>query len=155
MRDVSKAISPNHRWGSRIVVVLFTVVVAPLVLTLLYTCYDPQGANPYFPGCYFKEWTSLHCPGCGATRSLYSLLHLEFMQAIAYNPFFVLVLPYLLYSVAGMLYSTWTGKTAPGYRMPPWAAKYLLIVILSYWLMRNIDVYPLNLLAPHDLNGPI
>jgi hypothetical protein len=78
-------------------------------------------------------------------------LHLDILQALAYNPFFVIVLPYLIYSVVGMLYTMWTGKRVPGYRLPGWSSKCLLIVILAYWILRNVDVYPLNLLAPHDL----
>lgn len=152
MNDAPAKKSRNHRWGSRILVVLFVAIFAPLALTLLYTYFDPRGTNPFFPGCYLKQWTNLNCPGCGATRSLYSLLHLDLAQAFAYNPFFVIILPYLVFSVAGMLYTQWTGLPAPGYRLPRWTPKYLLMVILAYWLLRNIDIYPLNLLAPHDLN---
>jgi hypothetical protein len=154
MNDQSAISSPNHRWGSRVLVVLFVALVAPLALTLLYVYYDPRGVNPYFPGCYFKEWTGLSCPGCGATRSLYSLLHLDLMQALAYNPFFVLILPYLLFGLAEMLYTVWTGKRPRGARAPRWTTKFLLIVIFAYWILRNIDVYPLTLLAPHELNLP-
>lgn len=146
--------TPDPRWANRIIVVLFTMILAPLGLTLLYVYYDPRGTNPYFPGCFFKEWTSLNCPGCGATRCLYSLLHLDIAQALAYNPLFVIILPYLILSGVGMLYTFWTGRHAPGYRMPSGAAKYILVVVFAYWIMRNIDVYPLNLLAPHELNLP-
>jgi hypothetical protein len=143
--------APNRRWGNRIIVVLFTMVFAPLGLTLLYRYYDPNGTNPYFPGCYFKEWTTLNCPGCGATRSVYALLHFDFAQALAYNPLFVLALPYLLFAVGCMLFTLWTGKRAPGGRMPLWATKWVFVLIIGYWILRNIDVYPLNLLAPHAL----
>jgi len=154
MNETPASKTPDRRWGNRIIVVLFTMILAPLGLTLLYVYYDPRGTNSYFPGCFFKEWTSLNCPGCGATRCLYSLLHLEVAQALAYNPLFVIVLPYLIFSAAGMLYSLWTGRRAPGYRMPSGAAKYILVVVFAYWILRNIDVYPLNLLAPHELNLP-
>ena len=145
--------SPHRRWGNRIIVVLFTMIFAPLGLTLLYVFYDPNGDNPFFPNCYFKQWTTLNCPGCGATRCLYSLLHLDLAQALAYNSLFVIALPFLIYGVAGMMYTLWTGNRAPG-RMPGWASKGVVFVILAYWLLRNIDVYPLNMLAPHVLILP-
>jgi len=151
MHDTEATRSPNQRWANRIIVVLFTTILAPLGLSLLYFYYDPTGSNPFFPSCFFKELTTLNCPGCGATRSLYSLLHLDIMQALAYNPFFVIVLPYLIYSLVGMLYTMWTGKRGPGYRMPSWTSKCLLFAIIAYWILRNIDVFPFNLLAPHDL----
>jgi hypothetical protein len=142
--------SRSRHWGNRIIVVLFTMVFAPLGLALLYRYYDPNGTNPYFPGCYFQEWTTLHCPGCGATRSLHALLHLDLAQAFAYNPLFVVALPYLLFAVGCMLFTLWTGKRAGG-RIPPWATKWVVVLIVAYWILRNIDVVPLNLLAPHAL----
>ena len=142
----------NSRWGNRILVVLFTMVVAPLGLTLLYTHYNPTGENAYFPGCFFKEWTNLHCPVCGATRCLYAILHLDIEQALAWNPLFVILMPFLVFGALRTMYTMWTGKTAPGYRLPAWATKYLLGLILAYWILRNIPVYPLTLLAPHLLS---
>jgi hypothetical protein len=51
----------------------------------------------------------------------------------------------------GLAYSLWTGKTMPGPRLAPWMGKWILGFLIVYWIVRNIDVYPLNLLAPHPI----
>ena len=144
-----------RRWGVRILLVLFGAVVLPVVVTLLYT-YPPTDAGTFYPGCMFytisnKLGYALHCPGCGATRSSHSLLHGEFAQAFAWNPLFVILLPLIVYSAGRSAYTAWTGKPAPGYRLPMWTAKVLLWTVLAYWIARNIPVEPFNLLAPHAI----
>lgn len=145
---------PHGRWGPRIVVVVVGAIVAPLALTLLYNCYTPDGTNTYFPGCYFNSMTGLHCPGCGATRALYSVLHFDFWQALAYNPLFVIILPFLIYGLFRMAWKMWTGNDAPGYGMPRWMTKYVLWTILTYWVIRNIPYPPFDQLAPHSIAQP-
>ncbi|MBQ7049901.1 MAG: DUF2752 domain-containing protein [Firmicutes bacterium] len=36
--------------------------------------------------CLYLATTGLRCPGCGTTRMLLSLLHLDFPAAFSYNP---------------------------------------------------------------------
>lgn len=49
--------------------------------------------NPYaetiFPPCPLLHLTGWQCPGCGGTRSLYSLLHGDILGSIAMNPLVV------------------------------------------------------------------
>ena len=99
----------------------------------------------------FHLITGLHCPGCGATRCMHALLHGDILQALAYNPLFVLVLPCLLYGCWCTAYTLWTGKIASGPALPSWTGKVVLSVLIIYWIARNIDVYPLSLLAPHQI----
>lgn len=46
--------------------------------------------NPYaetiFPPCPLLHLTGWQCPGCGGTRSLYSLLHGDVLGSLAMNP---------------------------------------------------------------------
>lgn len=49
---------------------------------------------PFFPTdgigidlCWFKNLTGLPCPGCGLTRSIACLAHLEFAKSLRYHPF--------------------------------------------------------------------
>src|SRR5690606_15199079 len=48
------------------------------------------------PGCVFRALTGLFCPGCGATRALHELTHLDVAAAWDLNPLFVLALPIAL-----------------------------------------------------------
>lgn len=49
--------------------------------------------NPYtgtiFPPCPLLHLTGWQCPGCGGTRSLYSLLHGDILGSLAMNPLVV------------------------------------------------------------------
>ena len=140
---------PPTRWGTRIFLVLFAALIFPIGASIVYIF--PPSEYPFYPRCMFHWATGLHCPGCGATRCVHALLRLDFPQAFAYNPLFVLVLPLLIYSGATTAYSMWTGKRVGGIRLPAWGVALLIAALLAYWILRNIDAYPFSLLAPHEL----
>ncbi len=140
----------NHRrWGNRIIVVLVAAVAVPLGIVLLYNFSPSDPANSFFPGCTLQRLTGLHCPGCGATRCCHALIHGDLDQALAWNPVFVLMLPFLIYSAFDLLFTMWTGRRPFAYRTPGWAIKILAGVLIAFWIVRNIPVDPENPLAPH------
>lgn len=47
--------------------------------------------------CLFRNLFGTECCGCGMTRALFSLLHLDFGAAWSYNRLVVLAAPLLLY----------------------------------------------------------
>jgi hypothetical protein len=98
--------------------------------------FDPAETS-LFPPCPFHYLTGLYCPGCGSLRATHALLHGRFLEALDFNPLMVLLLPFLvLWGVRpGWLGDTWWG----------WG---LLGLIMMYWVVRNIPVFPFSLLAP-------
>src|ERR1700744_1203792 len=48
--------------------------------------------HPFYPICRFHQLTGLNCPGCGATRALYALLHGNFAAALRDNALFIFAL---------------------------------------------------------------
>lgn len=46
--------------------------------------------------CLFHIITGLYCPGCGAGRASYSILHGRFYAAFRYNPMYVILLRFLV-----------------------------------------------------------
>lgn len=48
----------------------------------------------FFPQCPLKWLTGLSCPGCGVQRALHALLNGHFAEALSYNYFFILSIPY-------------------------------------------------------------
>lgn len=70
-----------------IVKILCVTLLAGASLLILYHC-------PFF------YVLGIHCPGCGMTRALLSLLHLDITAAFYYHPLFPAVLLTALYPVA-------------------------------------------------------
>lgn len=72
-------------WGGAILLVLAIVVV--------YAVCDPA-TSAFFPRCPMKQLTGLSCPGCGFQRAFHAVLGGHLHEALSYNWFFVLSLPY-------------------------------------------------------------
>ena len=149
-----QARKPSTRWRARLVLVLLVAVVLPVGATLLYTFAPAE--HTFYPRCLLFALTGLHCPGCGSTRCTAALLHGNIEQAFAYNPLLVVALPLLIYGCCRSGIEIWTGRVIQKYRMPGWVLKCFAAILISYGIARNIDVYPLNLLAPHEITqqGP-
>lgn len=46
--------------------------------------------------CVFHAVTGYQCPGCGVTRMVYALAHLDLKAAFAANPFVLCLLPFMI-----------------------------------------------------------
>lgn len=73
---------------------LVLLLLAALLVVVFYF-FDPL-QYAFFPKCPFKLLTGYNCPGCGFQRAVHSLLHGDVIQAIKYNIFLVISMPYLL-----------------------------------------------------------
>ena len=98
---------------------------------MLYTF--PPGAYRFYPPCIFYAVTGLLCPGCGTTRALHQLLHGNVAEAFRLNPFlFVLMLGALVAAP-----SLVRGER-PSWLMKPWFAWTSLVVVMSWFVLRNV-----------------
>jgi hypothetical protein len=129
--------------------VLLTAAFLPVAAVVLYSV--PPTADSLYPRCLFHSLTGWHCPGCGTARCLHALLHGDLLQAAAYNALTVLLLPLLAAGVGWQGYVTLTGRPAGSWRLPAWSIRLLLVVILAFWFLRNLDSFPFRVLAPHPL----
>ena len=147
----------SNRRPQRIVLVLVVAVLAPIAASTLYA--NPPGERVglarFYPGCWFHEYTGWHCPGCGATRAVYALLHADLPQAFAWNQLFVILGPGILYGLWQMGYSAWTGRKAPGRTLSRRSSMIFIAVLVAYWIARNIPIEPVNPLAPHPLSQSV
>ena len=110
--------------------------------------------NPYsYPlPCIFYSVTGLYCPGCGAGRACYSILHLEFADAFCYNPLMTILLPLIgLYIAARMVDWIITGGNHVDRKINAKFLTWVLVVVVVYGVVRNIPVFPFTLLAPEGL----
>lgn len=93
--------------------------------------------------------TGYYCPGCGAGRACYAILHMQFYQAFRYNPLLVLILPWVIlyYLICGIQWLIY-GREKLSVNIPIWIPMTVLILMLVYGVARNIEVYPFTVLAP-------
>lgn len=134
---------PGRRHGQEAVLILGAILA---VLTFLFI-FDPAGTGLY-PPCPFHLITGLHCPGCGSLRALHQLLHGNLVGALGLNPLAVIILPVLLYSLVSTAIRVLNNKPPARPVVSATRIWLLLAGIIAFWVLRNIPVYPLDLLAP-------
>ena len=108
---------------------------------------DPR--NPgIFPACPFLSLTGCFCPGCGTLRALHMLFRGDVASAIGYNVLTVLSLPFIAYSYSmGMMRAFRLKAPRPVFVHPRWIWA-LLVAVVAFWVLRNLPVEPLTMLAP-------
>ena len=68
-----------------------------------------QATGFYIP-CLFHRITGLQCPGCGSTRMLTALMHLDFKTAYSFNPFLLITGPFLAFEIIYEFFLTHDNK---------------------------------------------
>ncbi len=122
-------------------------VLAAAALLYLYFTGDGEGAG--IP-CPIYALTGFYCSGCGASRALRAILHLDFYQALRYNAVFTVLLPFLgVYFFAVAISLVRFDKDVVSCKIPKgvvWAA---VAVAILYGVLRNIPAF--SFLAPTQL----
>ena len=107
---------------------------------------NPNAAGSLLPPCPFHWLTGIYCPGCGTTRALHALLHLDIRGAWAMNPLLVLSLPFVALLLANQFFTLPAGWRPIARRIGdarPWA-----VVLITYAILRNLPWEPFAWLAP-------
>lgn len=126
----------------------YIVTAAAISGSLLYFYFDPE-LSVFFPPCPLHHFTGLFCPGCGSQRAFHDLVHGNVLQAAEHNLLFVVFLPLLFLAAAIFLADAFfRKKLAARLFHSVYAARIILIVIVVFWLLRNIPVAPFSWLAP-------
>ena len=101
-------------------------IIAAFAGALLLFFYNPETTS-FYPRCPFYVLTGLKCPGCGTLRGIHALLHFRIVDALRLNPLMVMSIPLLVV----LLISPRSCKSV-------WMGRGVLLVVLAYWIMRNI-----------------
>jgi len=109
--------------------------------------YDPASSG-LFPPCPLHYFTGLYCPGCGSLRALHQLLLGNWHTAWAMNPLTCVLLPFLIYGLASEVWLWVRGRALPQIFIPGACIYGLCAVIVLFGILRNLPVYPFDLLAP-------
>ncbi len=121
--------------------------ICGILLLSLYFFWNPTEVS-FFPSCPFYGITGLHCPGCGSQRALHELLHFNIIGAIGHNILWVIGFGIVGYNLVLPQINSIFKKSYYNYIHHPKTPIYLFIIILLFWILRNIDRYPFTLLAP-------
>ena len=131
----------------RIVISLAAAFFVAAALIYLYFTGEGEGAG--IP-CPIYQLTGLYCSGCGASRALRSVLHLDFYQAFRYNAVFTAVLPLLAayFSALGISYIRF-GKDRISEKISLKILWIFALAAIIYGILRNIPAF--SFLAPTTL----
>jgi hypothetical protein len=125
------------------------ICTAVIAISLLYFFIDAR-ATKIFPKCPFYSLTGLFCPGCGSQRAVSALLHLDILSAMRYNVLLVAALPMMFYSAYASIVNTFgTKKVEQRLFYSVWFIRVIAIVVVAFWILRNLSIHPFHLLSPH------
>ena len=85
--------------------------------------------------CIFYKVTNLHCPGCGITRAIISLVKLDFYQAFRYNCLVVILLPFFV------IYNIYVWMFNGRKKLPQWVWVVILILVVLFGVLRNMPMF--------------
>ena len=120
--------------------VTFTIISVLLsgMVVFIYFNFNPIDSR-WFPQCFIKTLTGWSCPSCGVQRALHSLLHGNWREALSYNYFFVISIPYTI--LICMAYGLRRMKRA-GYVSDMFEHRSLAMIYVfcffAWFIMRNI-----------------
>jgi hypothetical protein len=117
-----------------------------VIVALIYTY--PPGATRWYPRCPFHYLTGLNCPGCGSLRALHALLHGRLTEALCCNPLLVACIPIILAWAVVRVFGALALNRSLELRYPPAVGFSIAVVVILFFVARNIPTYPFSLLSP-------
>lgn len=105
---------------------------------------DPTTPGGPIPPCPTRALFGIWCPGCGSSRMLYSLLHLDIPSAIRYNAVGVLAVLVLLWSFAVWSVGRVRDRRYAQWHKWRWAPQVVLVIVLCWFVIRNIPMEPFS-----------
>ena len=117
-------------------------------LTILFFFINPSDVN-FFPKCPLYVTTGIYCPGCGSQRATHQLLQLNFVGVLQQNVLYFFGLLILVYHITITGLNLFFKKNIYNYIYHPKTPIIILVIIIIYWILRNIPYYPFNILAPN------
>lgn len=139
----------KEKFDKKLIFNAIGVLMLAAVLVYYFYSKNPSDKENIYLICPFKVLTGLDCPACGGQRSVHHLLHLEIFQALRYNAFFVLLIPYLLFLIYYEIRKVfWEIPKPNNFFISSKMLWIFLISLLIFGIIRNLPWYPFTLLAP-------
>jgi len=122
-------------------------VLALLGMLSLYVFWNPTETN-IFPSCPVYAATGIYCPGCGSQRAAHKILNGNIIEGVRHNYMIVLLAMVLLYQGFVYVMNDMLGKKIPNLLHKSKVTFSILIIVVLFWVLRNIDLFPFSELAP-------
>ena len=101
-----------------------------------------------YPKCPFHALTGLHCAGCGSLRTMSCLAKGDFTRAWTKNKLAIILMPFVIWGF--LAYGARCFKIPfPLIFVKPILIWLLLVLIILFWICRNIPISPFTSLAPY------
>jgi hypothetical protein len=123
------------------------LLVAIVAAAVLFFFLDPS-EHIIFPRCIFHSATGYYCPGCGSQRAIHSLLHFDINGVLQHNVLFLMAAPALMYHYLQLLINRKFQLKLPNLFYMKFTPVVIFIVIMFFWIMRNLPYLPFSELAP-------
>ena len=105
---------------------------------------DPTTPGGPIPPCPTRALFGVWCPGCGSSRMLYSLLHLDVPSALRYNAVGVLAVLVLAWSFAVWTVGRARDRRYAAWHQWRWAPRIVLVIVVAWFVIRNIPGEPFS-----------
>jgi hypothetical protein len=140
MNGQSQAVPPKIASRSPLTFFAVTVLAAAIIGATAVLFFFNPATHRFYPICMFHQLTGWNCPGCGATRALYALLHGNFAMAIRDNALVVFTLAFFLVWLARFTFKKNRGeKTA--FDLSPKILWVFLITAIVFAICRNLPAF--------------
>lgn len=123
--------------NSKRLLVAAAIASAAAVFACVLFFFDPM-TSAFYPRCPSKLLTGYDCPGCGTTRALHALVHLDFGAALRYNAALFVLGPLLLLYAAAVF--TAPDSALQRFLRRPVLAWSIVAFIILWTVLRNIVV---------------
>ena len=117
-------------------------------LVLLYYYINPSEFD-IFPKCPLFVTTGFYCPGCGSQRATHYLLHFNLEGVLQQNILYFFGILFIGYHVTITNLNLFLKKKIYNYVYHPKTPFIILMIIILFWILRNLTFYPFNWLAPN------
>jgi hypothetical protein len=122
-------------------------VLAFFGMLALYIFWNPSETN-IFPKCPVYATTGIYCPGCGSQRATHKILNGEIIEGLRHNYMIALLAIVILYQGFIYVMNDVLGKNITNLLHKSKVTFSILILVILFWVFRNIDAFPFSELAP-------
>ncbi len=106
---------------------------------VVYYFADPHSV--WMPKCLFRMLTGFDCPACGSQRAFHALVHGRVGEALGYNPFLVVSMPYLGLVAWTTFDSSRCARRQRRRVQHPAVIRLYAVLFVLWWIFRNTPLW--------------